>query len=52
MIPKVESAYLALKEGVECVQILGPLETKTEWEDAILNDKFGTVLKLSNSNTH
>lgn len=47
MIPKVESAYLALEKGVECVQILGPLKTKKEWTDAILNDKFGTALKLS-----
>lgn len=47
MIPKVESSYLALEKGVECVQILGPLKTKKEWEDAILNDRFGTILKLS-----
>lgn len=51
MVPKIENAYLALEEGVECVQILGPLKTKKEWADAILNNKSGTVLKLSNSNT-
>lgn len=45
MILKVESAYLALEKGVEYVKILGPLKTKKEWTDAILNDKFGTTLK-------
>lgn len=52
MIPKVEGAYLALEKGVECIQILGPLKSKKEWEDAILNDKFGTALKLSRPNSH
>lgn len=47
MIPKVESAYLALEKGVECVQILGPLKTKKEWEDAILRKKYGTIINLS-----
>lgn len=44
MIPKIESSFLALKKTVEKVQILGPLKTKTEWQDAILREKFGTVI--------
>jgi len=52
MIPKVENAYLALGKGVECVQILGPLKTKKECEDAVLNDTSGTILKLSRPHSH
>lgn len=44
MIPKMENSYIALTKNVENVQILGPLETKKEWQDAVLNEKFGTVI--------
>lgn len=44
MIPKVTNAYGALEKGVGSVQILGPLKSKREWADAILNNKFGTVI--------
>lgn len=44
MIPKIENALLALKKGVKSVQILGPLKTKKEYKDAVLSDKFGTVI--------
>lgn len=47
MIPKIENAYLALKKNIENVQILGPLKTKKEWEDAILRKKYGTIINLS-----
>lgn len=44
MIPKIENSYIALGKDVENVQILGPLETKKDWQDAILFEKFGTVI--------
>ncbi len=44
MIPKIENSYIALAENIKNVQILGPLETKKEWQDAVLNEKFGTVI--------
>lgn len=47
MIPKIESSLMALKNGVRSVKILGPLKTKVDWGNAILDDKFGTIVKLS-----
>ncbi len=44
MIPKVENAFLALKKGVKSVQILGPLKNKKEWKQALLYDKFGSII--------
>lgn len=44
MIPKIENSYIALGKDVENVQILGPLKTKKDWQDAILYEKFGTVI--------
>lgn len=44
MIPKIESSFAVLEKSVECVQIVGPLKTKADWKDAILSEKFGTII--------
>lgn len=44
MIPKIENSFTALEKNVEYIQIIGPLKSKTEWENAILGEKSGTII--------
>lgn len=50
MIPKIESSFAVLEKNVEYVQIVGPQKTKADWRDAILNEKFGTIITRESDN--
>ncbi len=50
MIPKIESSFAVLEKNVEYVQIVGPLKNKADWKNAILNDKFGTIITRGSDN--
>lgn len=50
MIPKIENSFAVLERNVEYVQIVGPLKTKIDWRDAILSEKFGTIIAREGNN--
>lgn len=44
MIPKIENVEIALKSGIESVQIVGALHKKSQWSDALRKQSYGTII--------
>ncbi len=44
MIPKIENAEIALKNGIGSVLIVGRLEKDAQWLDALIKQSYGTVI--------
>lgn len=44
MIPKVQNALNVLENGVKMVQIVGNLTSENDWLNAILQNKYGTIV--------
>lgn len=48
MIPKIENIAVALKRGIESVQIVGALHKESQWSDAFIKQSYGTVIYEGN----
>ncbi len=44
MIPKIENIEIALKHGIESVHVVGALQNKNQWFDALTKGIYGTVI--------